>query len=170
MTGLPNRRAFDEQYANLISKGKPFGLLIFDLDNFKYFNDVHGHMVGDNVLTQVSFLAASSIRSKRDKNTSEDSIAKTGTLGRFGGDEFAVLLPDITNVDDLKRVAERLRTTIGNSPISVNKYGKTITLSAGDGIYNGEDAKEFFIRVDTQGLYKAKKKNNKVVIVSLKKK
>jgi len=85
LTGLPNRRAFDETYANLISKGKPFGLLIIDIDNFKKVNDEHGHKVGDNVLTQVSLLSASSIRGRRDIGTSEDSIAKTGTLGRIRG-------------------------------------------------------------------------------------
>lgn len=85
-------------------------------------------------------------------------------------EEFAVLLPGITNVDDIIRVAERIRSSIGSSPISVDKDGKNIelpvTVSIGGGVYRGGSATEFFSRVDTIGLYGAKTSGkNKVVIV-----
>jgi diguanylate cyclase (GGDEF)-like protein len=85
LTGLRNRRAFDEALASEAARsersGRPFCLLIGDIDDFKSVNDTYGHAVGDEVLAAISRLI-------------EQAIRKGDTAYRLGGDEFAVILPD----------------------------------------------------------------------------
>lgn len=163
LTGLPNRRAFDEAIARLTSEKKPLAMLILDIDKFKNVNDTYGHDAGDEVLKKVSQRLEQSIKSH------EDILTRTRSVGRIGGEEFAVLLPGITNVDDLTKVAERIRLNIGDSPMSVDIGGKTIelpiTVSIGGGLYRGESIKSFFRSVD-QKLFLAKKngRNQSVVV------
>ena len=114
LTGLLGHRVFYEMLEQQLDSGRPFSVVLFDIDDFKEINDVHGHHAGDEVLRLV---AQGLRRTIRD----EDSIF------RVGGEEFYALLPDLTPADALA-TAERLR-------ISIAKLGSTlpypVTLSAG---------------------------------------
>jgi CheY-like chemotaxis protein len=78
LTGLANRRAFDERLDDLIARGRPFGLALLDLDDFKRVNDRLGHQAGDGVLREFARVAMRALRANEE-------------LYRFGGDEFALL-------------------------------------------------------------------------------
>jgi diguanylate cyclase (GGDEF)-like protein/PAS domain S-box-containing protein len=108
LTGLANRRLFEDRLNQAILSGKRSGcycaLMFLDLDNFKPLNDVHGHKAGDILLIEVA---------KRMKAC----VRETDTVARFGGDEFVVLLVDLTgelstSVNEAARVAEKIRRAI----------------------------------------------------------
>jgi diguanylate cyclase (GGDEF)-like protein len=136
LTGLLNRRAFDEQVAGLsVDPGsQPLSLLMLDLDGFKMFNDRRGHPAGDALLREVGRLISAAVRS-RDR------------VYRHGGDEFAVLLP-ATGCEVASRVAERIRTAIasidaGGSPgitASIGSAGSPGDASTADGLVAAADA------------------------------
>jgi diguanylate cyclase (GGDEF)-like protein/PAS domain S-box-containing protein len=99
LTGLPNRRSWDEAVEREISRahryGHPLTLAMVDLDHFKRFNDAHGHSAGDRMLTEVA--------------TSWRRVLRTNdVLARYGGEEFAVLLPEC-EADEAVRLLDRLR-------------------------------------------------------------
>ena len=96
LTGLGNRRAFEDQLNRLCSKGDPFSLMLLDLDYFKQVNDRLGHPGGDYVLQQVAVILRQEMRQ-------EDTIV------RFGGDEFAIIVSDIADREGLRRIAVRLK-------------------------------------------------------------
>jgi diguanylate cyclase (GGDEF)-like protein len=102
LTGLFNRRYFDERLNEEVGlctqHGHPLSLLMLDLDHFKMFNDIYGHRAGDDLLRQVAGLIASSIRGNDQ-------------AFRYGGDEFAILLPH-TDTNAAGPVAERVRQQI----------------------------------------------------------
>lgn len=99
LTGLPNRRAWDEHLTREVARarreGQPLAVAVLDLDNFKQYNDRHGHQAGDRFLKEVS---ANWQRVVRD----------TDILARYGGEEFALALPG-AEVDDAAALLERLR-------------------------------------------------------------
>ncbi|MFQ5996606.1 MAG: diguanylate cyclase [Dehalococcoidales bacterium] len=102
LTGLLNRRSMDEVITNEIGRHSRYGgvlsLIIFDLDSFKAFNDRFGHLAGDKILTKIGGITRNTIRS-------------TDQAFRYGGDEFAVLLPN-TSIDAANQVAERIRKQV----------------------------------------------------------
>jgi diguanylate cyclase (GGDEF)-like protein len=104
LTGLLNRRSLDEMIDNEINRhsryGGVFSLAILDLDSFKAFNDSEGHLAGDNLLGQVGYIIRNAIRN------SDQAF-------RYGGDEFAILLPQ-TNIDAASQVTERVREHIAS--------------------------------------------------------
>lgn len=101
LTGLPNRRALEEQLPREMARARrnrsPLCLAIIDIDHFKDYNDAHGHLAGDEVLRACARAWDAELRG-------EDTIA------RFGGEEFLVLLPD-TDVERAAEIVERLRAT-----------------------------------------------------------
>jgi len=123
LTGLYNRRYFDVHLQKLLQKNetsrKPLGILMFDIDNFKSVNDTHGHGVGDEILKEFA-------KRIQDKLRGFDMVA------RLGGEEFVVLLPDVTE-SMAYMVAERLRLEIGNTPFicNVEEGQLSITTSIG---------------------------------------
>jgi diguanylate cyclase (GGDEF)-like protein len=143
LTGLKNRRRFDEVMAREMSRaqryGTPLSLVLYDVDHFKRVNDVHGHLVGDKVLTQLSELISSRIRS-------------TDELSRWGGEEFAILLPG-ADAKQAFAIADDLRDLISDIPF--DEVG-TVTCSFGVAQYNGQEtANEFVARADA-AVYRAK--------------
>jgi two-component system cell cycle response regulator len=100
LTGLPNRRLFDDTLGREISRAKrsgaPLALAVVDVDHFKAVNDEHGHQVGDEVLRQLAAALRQAVRAE-------------ALVARYGGEEFVVVMPDAT-VEDAMVVAERLRT------------------------------------------------------------
>lgn len=132
LTGILNKAAIVDEIMSAIeqSRGSSFTMLLFDIDNFKSINDNQGHLAGDEVIRDVAKLAAGSIRS-RDK------------LGRYGGDEFIILLPQ-TGVKDalyvgnrlVKRAADELHPctlSLGISVFPADGQTATALIEAADG-------------------------------------
>lgn len=143
LTGLGNRAHYDEQVNKLISickrNNETFGLLVFDLDNFKLVNDRFGHQEGDEVLICFADILRSCLRD------SDHAF-------RFGGDEFCCILID-SNQAANERVANRIREAITQHPLFI-QHG--VSSSIGATSFNSvDDAKTLFERADS-ALYQAK--------------
>ncbi|MCL1098005.1 GGDEF domain-containing protein [Shewanella gelidii] len=143
LTSLHNRRAFDSEIQHQISHYEETqercSLLIVDIDNFKPFNDVHGHLVGDKVLAYVALALKQAVRG-------DDFVA------RYGGDEFVVLLPN-THFHDALQVAKNLRARVAERKLSIGKDNKlslgAVTVSIGlTSLHEGDTHKSFFDRAD----------------------
>lgn len=123
LTGLANRRCFDEWVARALDRAVSLrgslGLLMIDVDHFKAYNDGYGHLVGDACLKQVATLLAYMLE------------GTTMRLARFGGEEFVVLLPDADRTETLAQ-AERLRLAV-ESRASEHRYSSAgiVTISVG---------------------------------------
>jgi diguanylate cyclase (GGDEF)-like protein len=149
LTGLANRRLFEDRLEQAIAKsrryGMQFGLLTLDLDNFKGINDTFGHEAGDQVLRE----AAERIRGccKRDLDT----------ISRQGGDEFCVIITDCGGREPLSALADQLLTSF-TRPFQVAGSQVGVTTSIGVSIFpdNGAETKELQIASD-RAMYAAKK-------------
>ncbi len=149
LTGLGNRRAFEARLSAAIRdarrRRKPLSILLCDLDNFKRFNDSWGHLIGDLVLKLFSKVLAESIKGR-------------DTPARFGGEEFAVILPE-TPLTGAIRLAERIRHELENKRLVKKTTGDDlgkITVSIGCATLTGnETASEFVARAD-KAMYAAK--------------
>ncbi|RFP18723.1 GGDEF domain-containing protein [Duganella sp. BJB475] len=131
LTGLVNRRGFDEQAvlmaANATLHNRPLALLALDLDHFKRVNDTYGHLAGDRVLAAVA---------DAERNTLRDSDLPA----RLGGEEFAVLLPDVP-AEAAWQAAERIRKAIGAMAVQLDDgQALTQTVSIGIAMFNHGDA------------------------------
>lgn len=149
LTGLYNRRGFDEQLKKLMNdrrrNGNGFSVIMADLDHFKDINDNHGHLVGDKVLRAFAKLL--------DNKTRETDFA-----ARFGGEEFILLLPN-TSLDNAYIVAENIRKAIEKMKVKQTKSGlviSSITASFGIAVHRfDETAHDLLDRCD-KAMYKAK--------------
>lgn len=122
LTGLKNRRSFFDDVEPVIAgsrrRGKPVAVALLDLDHFKDVNDTHGHGVGDDTLREVARRIESTLRQEQ-------------IVGRLGGEEFVVLLPDTTPQQALVAI-ERVRKAVGETSIPVTGDGVVwITVSGG---------------------------------------
>lgn len=145
LTSVYNKAGITDFIEDLLTRKKTssFSLILFDIDGFKQINDTKGHTMGDYFLQQVAKIAASSIRN-------------LDAVGRYGGDEFLLVLPN-TTLKDACYVGERLR---GN----VEKNLEGCTISAGIAIYP-TDAATFLdlVKVADTGLYAAKEAGKNAV-------
>jgi diguanylate cyclase (GGDEF)-like protein len=125
LTGLANRRHFDEQLRRVVAETDRFGgtcsLIMADLDHFKSVNDQHGHDAGDAVLRHVSVLLSEAVRT-------------VDLCARYGGEEIAILLPQTSQSGALE-LAERLRSTIESHPAENNGVQLRVTASFGVATY-----------------------------------
>jgi diguanylate cyclase (GGDEF)-like protein len=147
LTGMQNRRYFDDALREYLDEfrriSKPVGLMILDLDHFKEVNDTHGHDVGDEVLRAVASCL-------KDMTRYHDVVA------RLGGEEFAVVAPNMDN-DLLMKLAERIRKAVAAMAIVSGNVRLKITTSVGLAVWDGkEGADEFYRRADSL-LYQAKR-------------
>jgi diguanylate cyclase len=158
LTGLLNRRAFNQQLAILTDDAaharQSLGLMIIDIDYFKRVNDKFGHLIGDKVIRFIGNQITSNIKGK-------DMAA------RFGGEEFAVLLPN-TQLDQTRILAESIRASIEKSKLIRTDTSQPITgitVSIGITSYKfGENTDHFIHRAD-KAMYKSKNSGrNKVSI------
>ncbi len=145
LTGLYNRRAFDERVdvavASAKRSGAPVSLLMVDADHFKSINDRFGHETGDDVLKMLATLL-------------KDRLRETDCVGRMGGEEFAVLLPDTDDVGALQ-VANQLVARIGAK--QVDKVGRvTVSVGVATTVWS-EDARAALMRAADAALYIAKR-------------
>ena len=158
MTGVCNRRRFLElgeaEWNRFQRYHRHLSLLVFDIDRFKSINDGHGHDVGDSAIGQVCRLCA---ESKRNPDT----------LGRIGGDEFAVLLPE-TDAAQAEVVAERLRRTVQGTPLIVDGSALPVTISIGAAQATlGQASFDALMKLADQALYLAKSRGrNRVALAN----
>jgi diguanylate cyclase len=149
LTGVANRRAFDEKLHLLLNdwrqKKEPFALVLADLDQFKRINDAHGHQAGDRVLQA----AGSGLR---------QLARQVDFVARYGGDEFAILMPR-TNRDVGTELAEDIRRGISDHSFCVAVRGGEVSISFSMGVafpHNGDSDESILQRVD-QAMYHAKR-------------
>ena len=123
LTGALTRRGFIEQAEREIARSRryerPSSLLMIDVDHFKSVNDTHGHGVGDQVLHKIAEIAGSALR-------------PSDAIGRLGGEEFAILLPE-TQGDEALVVAERVRKAVATHPMPLGD-GSALHVTASVGI------------------------------------
>ncbi len=145
LTGLINRRVFDERIITIIARAKrhsnPVCLACMDLDKFKQINDTHGHAVGDIVLQKVARIM-------------EDMTRGCDILARIGGDEFVLILPD-TTVSDSKILAERLCKSIEQLDLPSVGSGR-LGISIGLVEWQPDFSKEQWLQRADEALYQAK--------------
>lgn len=135
----------DSEFARARRQGQPFSLLVIDLDHFKLINDNHGHDAGDHVLLETAQLLKHEV------------AAAGGVLGRFGGEEFVVILTDCDSACAAAR-AETLRAAVAAWPLAYE--GQAIALTASIGVATASSAclhvRELFRRADA-AVYRAKR-------------
>lgn len=145
LTGLPNKRALEDALKRHVAQASrtitPLAICMLDLDHFKKINDVYGHERGDEVLASVGAAL-------------EDSIRESDMAGRFGGEEFLILLPG-TDAHGAKAIAEKLRAAI--SRMSVAGVDRSITASIGLAVFPDDAVeRETLLRLADRALYAAK--------------
>jgi diguanylate cyclase (GGDEF)-like protein/PAS domain S-box-containing protein len=139
LTGVASRRAFLAYFDQLLERGDPLAVAIFDIDFFKSINDRYGHAVGDEVLKQVAAIAG---RSVRDGDL----------VGRIGGEEFAVIMPG-ASIEHAARVGDRLRQSCAET---VHPPGLSATISVGVSATAGGGTSAALLREADAALYRAK--------------
>ena len=145
LTQLPNRGRLDEVFSHEIERcrrfGRTFSVILMDIDQFKQMNDKYGHQAGDTILVELARLL-------------KDTCRKSDTIGRWGGEEFLLICPELTT-DNLPLVAEKMRRTIAAHSFPVDSRQ---TCSFGAATYQeGDDASSLLKHAD-DALYRAKEK------------
>ncbi|MFC3999250.1 GGDEF domain-containing protein [Nocardiopsis sediminis] len=146
-TGLLNAAAWEAEAATEVARahqsGDPVAVLIVDIDHFKGVNDTYGHLFGDHVLAGVA-------------TTLTHQLRPTDAVGRFGGEEFVVLLPG-ADMAEACRAAERLRMRVGRMVLKADDAGVSITVSIGVAVLgvHGDDIVGLLAAADL-ALYRAK--------------
>lgn len=124
LTGIANRRSFDtylqQKWDYAVQTNSPFSLILFDIDFFKEYNDTYGHLHGDECLKKVAVTLNKTVSGPKNM------------VARFGGEEFAVILPD-TTINNAYHVAEQIRLGVENLKIPhfQSKLNGIVTISAG---------------------------------------
>lgn len=146
LTELANRRAFDErlrqEWARVARYTLRLALIMADIDHFKEVNDRHGHLAGDEVLRQVA------------RRLSKD-FRNCDTLFRYGGEEFAMVLPQ-TTAGGATDLAERLCASISAEPVKVGPNALAVTMSFGVADNDGLGRPDDLICAADENLYQAK--------------
>ncbi|MCK4785852.1 MAG: sensor domain-containing diguanylate cyclase [Desulfobacteraceae bacterium] len=153
LTGLSNHKAFYENLERELWRCRRYGgrisLIMVDIDNLKAINDTHGHRAGDKVIKEIS-------------NKIKQCIRQIDTAARYGGDEFAVILPS-TPLAEATIAAERMVAKVGQSSVIWKKEQIPLSISVGLGQYDAESSPEDMTSRSDQALYKAKKAGKNTV-------
>jgi diguanylate cyclase (GGDEF)-like protein len=157
LTELYNRRFFVGKMVDEMKKLKHndlgISLLMIDVDNFKIVNDTYGHIAGDLVLKELADIIKPNIR-VRD------------TITRFGGEEFAIILPQ-TNKERAIIVAEKIRNLVANHVFRFKEDERNVTISIGVVSVRDQVDTQLLIDLADRALYKAKERKNAVVFSEL---
>ncbi len=156
LTGIYNRRWMGNAFPRALNRCAldklPFAIMVVDIDHFKRVNDTYGHLVGDLALKIVARCMAENLRPH-------------DLLVRYGGEEFAVLLPD-ADLEEATAIAERLRTIIADTEICCNDISFRVTISIGITPTRHEETFENLIRKADHALYRAKELGRNRVEIS----
>jgi diguanylate cyclase (GGDEF)-like protein len=159
LTGVASRRHFFDLARREVERAKryhhPLSLLMIDIDHFKQFNDTYGHVAGDQALQAI----ATRLR---------DNLRENDSIGRFGGEEFLVLLPE-TGIEQALQVAERLRGAIGARPITTDQGEVGLSVSVGVASCEGAGqplSVEQLLKLADDALYVAKHRGRNQVQVA----
>ncbi len=154
LTGVYSREVLVEYVNFLVSGNVPFSLAIIDIDNFKYVNDAYGHTAGDNVLAEVA-------------GRIKDAVGDSGTVGRFGGDEFLVVYPDITAYDEVWQQCRKIMTIMNGCEIH-QIPGLYVSVTIGLSRFpENETAYEGLLETADKALYRGKNKGRNCFIIYL---
>jgi two-component system cell cycle response regulator len=157
LTGLFSRGYVDDRFAVELSRARRYDkvltIAVIDADRFKLLNDTHGHQAGDLALQKIGALL-------------HDTFRQSDTAGRYGGEEFVVILPE-TDMAAAQQKLELLRESVANTPISVatSKEKVQVTISAGLASFpeDGENAAELFALADERMFQAKGQGRNRVV-------
>ena len=157
LTGLFNRGYVDDRFAVELSRARRYGnvltIAVIDADRFKLLNDTHGHLSGDLVLRRISTVLQNSFR-------------QSDTVGRYGGEEFVVILPE-TDPEAAHQKLESVRELIASTPMALGprKEGVHVTISAGFACFpeDGDDAAALFALADER-MFEAKREGRNRII------
>lgn len=146
LTGLANRREalaqLEAEYERYQRNGRPFAVLLADIDLFKNINDTYGHHVGDDLIVQVG-------------KTFLDQCRKVDTIARWGGEEYLVLLPE-TAEDGAVQIANRIREAIAENAVMVAQKPVACTASIGVASINSGESIDKLLQRSDEALYRAK--------------
>ena len=150
LTGVSNRKHFEETLIRAIERAgqdrSPLALIVIDIDHFKRFNDTYGHLTGDQVLKLVGMTMREAVKSK-------------ATLARFGGEEFAIILPE-TTMQPARALADTIRQSVMSRELVKRSTGESlgkVTISAGVAVLReGDTAVSLLERAD-QCMYMGKR-------------
>lgn len=152
LTGLGNRRRMDEILERQFTESKrykdSFGIIMFDIDNFKMINDMYGHNVGDEVLIEITKIATASLR-------------KTDHIARWGGEEFLIAIPKAT-LEETQILAEKIRKRIEEG-----QYPHDVAITCSFGVTMCDSNLDIYTLVDQadNALYHAKREGKNCVCV-----
>jgi diguanylate cyclase (GGDEF)-like protein len=157
LTGLFNRGYVDDRFAIELSRARRYDkcltIAVIDADHFKSLNDTHGHAAGDLVLRKLGSILCESFR-------------ESDTVGRYGGEEFVVILPEM-DIEAAQRKIESLRERVADTSIDLGTSGEKVqvTISAGLASFrkDGEDAAELFALADERMFQAKRNGRNRVV-------
>ncbi|MCS6842124.1 MAG: diguanylate cyclase [Roseiflexus sp.] len=155
LTGVWNRRSFFEHARRELQRSqrtlRPLAVLMFDVDHFKSVNDTYGHAVGDQALRSLAERCRSQLR-------------VTDIIGRYGGEEFAVALPE-TDLESAQHIAERLRVAVENASFKTAQGSISLTISVGVAVYDPSDQTTLDAVIDRadRALYIAKRSGRNCV-------
>lgn len=153
LTGLANHKTFYEILEKELWRSRRYGglisLIMIDIDNLKKINDTYGHRAGDKVIKEVS-------------RKVKECIRQIDTPARYGGDEFAVILPN-TSLTDAVVVAERMVDMVGRSEITWKKEQISLSISVGLGQCDADTHPEDITSRSDQALYRAKQEGKNTV-------
>ncbi|WP_406664999.1 diguanylate cyclase [Gallaecimonas sp. GXIMD1310] len=157
LTGLLNRRSWEnalqDEFNRCRRSGGTSALVMFDIDHFKQVNDEHGHQAGDKVLQHVAALLRETLRS-------------TDKAGRYGGEEFALLLVD-TNAEQAAQLAERLREKLAAHPAMADDKALVITISMGIAALSGTTfTDQDWVKNADRALYQAKHSGRDAIVMA----
>lgn len=160
LTGLYNRKQFDlslrDAAVESLEEEQPLCLALLDIDHFKKFNDTYGHQVGDSVLRLVASILSKNIKGR-------------DVAVRYGGEEFALILP-MTDLEDGGRLCNQIREAVAGKVLRNRQTGEALgrlTVSVGVAVYEqGESLEQFFKRAD-DNLYSAKKAGRNRTVAGL---
>ena len=141
------RLAFDDYHL----KNSRFGILFIDIDHFKKFNDTYGHLLGDKVLRMVA-------------NSLRNNLRVSDSCGRWGGEEFIVLVYEL-DVAGLGKVAEKLRATIAQTKVQDKDLDLSVTVSIGSTLIRPDDTIHSLIDRADRLMYKSKRKGRNQVTI-----
>ena len=153
LTGLANHKRFYEILEKELWRsrryGGPISLIMIDIDNLKKINDSYGHRAVDKVLKRIS-------------NKIRDCVRQIDTAARYGGDEFAVILPN-TSLEHAVVAAERMVEAVANSPVTWKTEHISLSISVGLGEYDSSNSPEDITSRSDEALYVAKQAGKNTV-------